>query len=206
MIADTWNEFIASQNPDIFATFTFGNDFFRRKEGGRMRTIERASREGAAKQCVKSFLYWVSRVTKQHVRMIYGCEDILSSVESNSAKSHYPEKRTQDKRVHLHGLIIFETSMYRIHHYAEDKYGSSGVEDALSQLWAKHLAVDYCSWVKESPEQFKIFSKESNGAGSYSCLKHSEGELVMDICPTYRNICKKGKGDCAFHWENKEYE
>jgi hypothetical protein len=206
MITDTWDSFVASQNPDIFATFTFGNDFFRRKEGGRMRTIERASHESAAKECVKSFLYSISRATKQHVRMIYGSEDILSSVEKNSAKSHHPEKRTSKKRVHLHGLMIFETSMYRIHHYVEDRYGSSGVEDALSQLWGKHMAIDYCSWAKESSEQFKIYNKESARAGSYSCFKHSEGELIMDVCPRHRNICKKGKGDCAFHWENKEYE
>jgi len=210
MIIRAYDDFLANQSPDIFATFTFGNDFFRRKEGGRMRTIERSSRESAVKECTLSFLRMLSRKTKQHVRMFYGAEDTLSEVESRDGPRHYPGKRTGEKRTHIHGLILFESSMYRVLDYAKDIYSvessQDSIEDALSLLWSKHLAFNYCSWVRENPNQFKIYRNNDGGAGSYSCLKHNQGELLMDACPRCKHICRKGKGDCAFHWSNKSYE
>ena len=131
-ISNEWDDFILLQKPEIFATFTFGNDFFRRKEGERVRTIERAGREGASKDAVKSFLYSLSRKTKQHIRMFYGCEDIVS--EADAGREHYPELKTQDKRTHLHGLLCFEGDVYSIYHSVSDDYGSSGLEDAYNQL------------------------------------------------------------------------
>jgi len=212
VIVRAWDDFILLQKPEIFATFTFGEDFFRRKDDAGTHKITRTARDGAVKQCTLSFLRILSRRTKQHVRMIYGSEDILSEVEKSPTKSHYPWKRTQDKRTHMHGLLVFEHGADRVCRYVEDKkphYGSSGVEDALSHIWAEHMKANYDSCVyggRGSEKAFQKFSASKSGVGSYSCFKHSEGELIMDACPRCKHICRKGKGDCAFHWSNKSYE
>jgi hypothetical protein len=189
-LKDYWDDFIVKQSPEIYSTFTFPNDFFIRKEGERTRKIETSSQEGAIKHAVKGFLYSLSRATKQHIRLFYGVED------------------NHKIRPHIHGLMCFEHGAFRVIEDASKKYRNNKIEsvgDAFSQLWSDYLAFQYKVFSTKSPNQFSLFDSSLARAGSYSCLKHSSGELIMDVCPRHRNICKKWGGECVYNWEVRNY-
>ena len=189
-LKDHWDDFIVKQGPEIFGTFTFLNDFFRRQEGHRIRKIESSSQEGAIKQAVRGFLYSLSRATKQHIRLFYGVE---------------PSHKT---RPHIHGLMCFEHGSFRVIDDLSRKYRNNKIEtigDAFSQLWGDYLSFEYKAFATKNPNHFSLFDASIAKAGSYSCLKNSSGELVMDVCPRHRNICKKWGGECVYNWEVRGY-
>jgi hypothetical protein len=188
---DQWDDFIIKQNPEIFCTYTFPNDFFVRSDGRRKVKIETSSQEGAMKDAVKGFLFSLSRETKQHLRLFYGAEDDYKT------------------RPHIHGLLCFEHGAYRVIDCVSKKYKNNKIDcigSAFSQLWTDYLAFKYKSFAQSNPNQFSLFESTRARAGSYSCLKHPSGELVIDVCPRHRHVCKKWGGNCVFNWEVKDYE
>lgn len=201
MIEESWDDFILSQNPEVFATYTFPRDFFKTLDGEMVRRIDVSGRESATHQAIRGFLYHLSRKTKQHIRMFYGTEETMGESSKHSVK------RT-NKNTHTHGLMCFEYGAYRVAEYSSSvnncKIGDIG--HMMSQLWGDYLFVEYGVKAHDSRRMFQLFDRSLAKAGSYSCFKHTSGDLVMDICPRHRNICKKGKGVCAFKWDGNRYE
>ena len=212
-----WNKLANDLNPCNFMTFNLPPQFFQYMDGRRWATIPYDGREGEVKKAVRNFLYMLARKTKQHINLSYGLDwksgrphiHGLLRVETDHYRiATYASKKytalTKDASTIKHASRAYKIN--KVHQVGGlyEVVPLYTVEDALDILWSDFIPEKYGCIVGYHPDAFSKYIT-SGGAGSYSFGKHQDGEFVIEVCSTHRNICKKNSGNCAFSWRNLEY-